>query len=113
MLIIASVGCAKTKVVDFESEDIDKYQVISDVFKVGKNVTVNTVDGKRETFEVKAVSEDMVDGEKVSIPISDIVSVETVEATPLGVMCTLSIGLAIGWLYMAIPVAILMAFSGI
>ena len=60
-------------------------------------------------MKVLEVNDHNVVAENFAIPVSDIVFVETQEATVFGIVGATATGLALGYLFVEIPAALLMA----
>ena len=75
LLIVSS--CTTMKSVELSPEQLHEQIYAGDIIQLGDNVKITTSDGMHYKFKVTAITENSIVGENVSIPIMDIVAIET------------------------------------
>jgi hypothetical protein len=129
--ILICSGCATVKTTDLPVEQLHERIVAGEIIKPGDYATIITADGMRYSLQVLTATEYGVTGEHhvavedgtrdentfeatqvvvaetIDIPITDIVGVETKDATIIGYAGGVAGGFALGYLMIALPVALL------
>ena len=135
--ILITSGCTTVRPTDLPREQLQDKIVSGEIIKLGDYATIITADGKRHGLKVLTVTEESVTGEQliaveggprdensfedtkvvvaetIDIPITDIVGVETKEATIIGHTAAVTGGFAMGYLSMAFPMAFLSLILGL
>jgi hypothetical protein len=82
VVVLAAGGCTSMREVDLSAEELQSQIRSGELAQPGNRVAVVTAGGMEHTFEVVAVTEDVIRGESVEVPIGDIVSVHTEQLSP-------------------------------
>ena len=135
--ILITSGCTTVRPTDLPRERLQEKIISGEIIKPGDYATIITADGKRHSLKVLTITEQSVTGEHhiaveggprdentfedtegvvaetIDIPITDIVGVETKEATIFGYTGAVTGGFAIGYLFMAFLVAFPLLILGL
>ncbi|WP_317929804.1 hypothetical protein [Halioxenophilus sp. WMMB6] len=96
-LLLLNCGCTSLKPVELTPEQLQEKIVADDLIKPGDKIKAVTADGERHTFVVTAIEDNQVLGKDVSIPIDEIIALETVSFS--GGKTSALVGGTLLWLY--------------
>lgn len=77
IVILILTGCTSMKPVELPPDQLQNRISAGEIINEGDKVRVVTVDGKKQKFEVTAITDKSIVGNDIEIPIVDIVAVET------------------------------------
>jgi len=79
MAIAFFAGCTTFRPIGLTPSELQSQTVSKKDIEPGDQVKIVTIDGKHYKFKVAAITDDYVEGEKMKVPVVDIVSIETKE----------------------------------
>lgn len=77
IVIFAVCGCSTLKPIDMSPEQLHDQISRGEIVKAGDSVRIVTIDGETHKFRVTAITSDQISGKDTTIPIANIVALET------------------------------------
>ena len=90
-------GCTSLKPVELPPEEVRSQVRNGQIVRAGERVSLTTQDGTTHVFEVLEVTDRVVRGAAIDVPIDSIVSVRTTQADPMRTV--LAVGGALAAVY--------------
>ena len=101
---LLATGCSTLKPVEMPPEEVQLKIAAGELIEVGDTVKIATSDGEVKSFKVTGITDALVSGDGVEVPIDEIVAVETKEFS-VGKTAALAGGTVVLW---AVIVAVLL-----
>ena len=77
IVLFAVCGCSTLKTVDMSPEQLRDQISRGEIVKAGDSVRIVTIDGETYKFRVTAITSDQISGKDTTVPIANIVALET------------------------------------
>jgi len=78
-VLLIMTGCTSLQPIELSPEELQNKIVTDQVVAAGDRVKIVTRDGTQHQFKVVAIDNDTIAGKDISIPIGDIIALETRE----------------------------------
>ena len=113
VLLLLSCACTTLRPTEASPADLQRMITHENLFKPGDRVKLATADGSVHKFRVTQIDVDngLVIGKEESVPIADIIAVETREVS-VGKTAALTGGLIVGYVVIAILAATAAFYGG-